>query len=119
MLNKIKRETHIIDATDKVLGRLATRIAILLQGKNKPDFESYKDMGDIIVVKNVSKIKITGKKARQKKYYHHSGFPGGLKEVSFKKIFERNPGEVLRRAVSGMLPKNKLRAKRIKRLRFE
>lgn len=115
----MKRKTQIIDATDKVLGRLATKISILLQGKDKPDFESHRDMGDIVVVKNVSKIKITGKKAKQKKYFHHTGFPGGLKEVPLKKVFEKNPAEILIKAVWGMLPKNKLRAKRIKRLKFE
>jgi len=115
----MKRETYTIDATDKILGRLATRISILLQGKDKPDFEPQKDMGGIVVVKNVSKIKVTGKKAKQKKYYHHSGYLGGLKEKPFKKVFEKDPAEPLRRAVLGMLPKNKLQAKRIKRLKFE
>jgi len=115
----MKRETYIIDATDKVLGRLATRVAILLQGKNKPDFESYKDTGEFVMIKNVDKVKITGNQIKQKKYYHHSGFPGGLKEVSLKKVFETNPDKVFKRAVLGMLPKNKLRAKRIKRLKFE
>ena len=115
----MKRETYTIDATNKVLGRLATQIAILLQGKNKPDFEPQKDMGGFAVVKNVDKIKVTGKKAKQKKYFHHTGFPGGIKEIPFRKIFEKNPSEVLRKAVWGMLPKNKLRAKRIKRLKFE
>jgi len=115
----MKRETYIIDASDKVLGRLATQISILLQGKNKVDFAPHKDIGGIVIVKNVDKIKITGRKAKQKKYYHHSGYLGGLKEVPFEKIFERKPAEVLRKAVLGMLPKNKLRAKRIKRLKFE
>lgn len=113
------RNTHTIDATDKVLGRLATEIATLLRGKQKPDFAPYKDIGDFVVVKNVEKIKLTGKKKEQKKYYHHSGYLGGLKEVSLEKIFKRDPGEILKRAVYGMLPKNKLRAKQIKRLKFE
>lgn len=115
----MKRETYIIDASDKVLGRLATQIAILLQGKNNPDFEPHKDMGSIVIVKNVDKIRVTGRKAKQKKYFHHSGFLGGLKEKPFHKVFDANPSWVLRKAVSGMLPKNKLRAKRIKRLKFE
>lgn len=115
----MKRNTHTIDATDKVLGRLATRIAILLRGKHKPDFVPYEDMGDFVVVKNVDKVKLTGKKKEQKKYYHHSGYLGGLKEVPLEKIFKRKPGEVLKRAVLGMLPKNKLRTKQIKRLKFE
>lgn len=115
----MKRKTHTIDATDKVLGRLATQLSLLLQGKDKVDFAPYKDEGGIVVVKNVDKIKITGKKLKQKKYYHHSGYLGGLKETPLEKVFERNPAEVLKRAVFGMLPKNKLRAKRIKRLKFE
>lgn len=114
----MKRETHTIDAANKVLGRLATEIAILLRGKHKPDFVPYKDMGDFIVVKNIEKIKITGKKMEQKKYFHHSGYLGGLKEIPLKKLFEREPGEVLKKAVFGMLPKNKLRAEQIKRLKI-
>ena len=113
------RKTHIIDATNKVLGRLATQIAILLRGKHKPDFAPNKDMGDFIVVKNIEKIKITGKKMEQKKYFHHSGYLGGLKEISLKKLFEKEPREVFKKAVFGMLPKNKLRAVQIKRLKIE
>jgi len=115
----MKRKTHTIDASNKVLGRLATQISLLLQGKDEPDFEPHKDMGGNVVVKNADKIKVTGNKFKQKKYYHHSGYMGGLTETPFKRVFERNPSDVLRRAVSGMLPKNKLRAKRIKRLKFE
>jgi len=114
----MKRETHTIDATKKVLGRLATEIAVLLRGKHKPDFVPYKDMGDFVIVKNVKDIRLTGKKIEQKKYYRHSGYPGGLKEIPVKKIFEKNPALVLKKAVFGMLPKNKLRAKMIKRLKF-
>lgn len=115
----MERKTHTIDATDKVLGRLATQIAVLLRGKNRPDFAPHKDAGDFIVVKNISKIKLTGQKKKKKIYYHHSGYLGGLKEISFEKLFEKNPGEVLKKAVFGMLPKNKLRAQQIKRLRIE
>jgi large subunit ribosomal protein L13 len=115
----MKRETHTIDASNKVLGRLATRIALLLQGKNNPDFEPHRDMGSIVIVKNVDKIRVTGKKADQKKYFHHSGYLGGLKEEPFQKAFDRSPALVLKRAVWGMLPKNKLRSQRIKRLKFE
>jgi len=115
----MKRETHIIDATSKVLGRLASEVATLLQGKHKPNFFPYKDMGDFVVVKNIEKIKFTGKKFDQKRYYHHTGYLGSLKEIPLKKLFEKNPAEVLRRAVWGMLPKNKLRAKIIKRLKFK
>lgn len=115
----MKREIHTIDATGKILGRLATEIAVLLRGKHKPDFVPYKDMGDFVVVKNVDKIKVTGKKIEKKKYYHHSGYLGGLKEIPLKKLFEKNPAEVLRKAVWGMLPNNKLRPEQIKRLKFE
>lgn len=115
----MERKTHTIDATGKVLGRLATEIAVLLRGKQKSDFVPYRDMGDFVIVKNVSKLKITGKKMEQKKYFHHSGFLGGVREVPLKKIFKTNPAEVLRKAVFGMLPKNKLRAEQIKRLKFE
>jgi len=114
----MERQTHTIDATGKVLGRLAAEIAILLRGKQKRDFFPYKDMGDFVVVKNVSKLKITGKKMEQKKYFRHSGYPGGVKEVPFKKIFKEKPALIMKRAVFGMLPKNKLRAKMIKRLKI-
>ena len=114
----MQRNTHTIDATNKVLGRLATEIAVLLRGKDKPDFAPNKDMGDFVTVKNFSKIKITGKKFEQKIYYRHTGYLGGLKGVPLKKLFEKDPAEVLKKAVFGMLPKNKLRAKQIKRLRI-
>jgi len=114
-----ERKTHIIDATGKVLGRLATEIVFLLSGKNKPTFLPYKDDGDFVVIKNVGKLKFTGKKFEQKKYYHHTGYLGGLKEIPLKKIFEKNPAEILKKAVFGMLSKNKLRAKMIKRLKIE
>jgi len=114
----MKQETHTIDASGKVLGRLATEIAILLRGKNKPDFVPYKDSGSLVTVKNIEKIIISGKKMEKKKYYRHSGYLGGLKETSLKTVFKKNPSEVLRRAVLGMLPKNKLRAKQIRRLKF-
>ena len=115
----MQRKTHTIDATGKVLGRLAVEIAILLRGKNKPDFAPYKDEGDFVVIKNVGKLKFTGKKIEQKKYYHHSGYLGGLKEKSLKELLEENPSEILKKAVWGMLPRNKLRERMIKRLKFE
>jgi len=115
----MERKTHLIDATGRVLGRLATQIAILLRGKYKPDFVPYKDMGDFVIVKNVDRIKVTGKKLEKKIYYRHTGYLGGLKKISLKKIFEKDPGKVLKMAVYGMLPKNKLREKQIKRLKIE
>lgn len=115
----MKRETHIIDATGKVLGRLATEIIILLRGKHKPSFAPNKDMGDFVIVRNVGKIKITGKKIEQKKYFHHTGYIGHLKEIPLKTLYRKDPARVLQKAVLGMLPKNKLRAKMIKRLTIE
>ncbi len=115
----MQRETHTIDAAGKVLGRLATQIAILLRGKHKVNFVPYKDMGDFVIVKNIAQVKFTGKKMEKKIYYHHTGYLGGLKEVPLKKLFEKDPAKVLRKAVWRMLPKNKLRAKQIKRLKFE
>lgn len=114
----MERKTYTIDATGKVLGRLATEIAILLRGKHKPDFLPYKDIGDFVVVKNIKKIKLTGKKFDQKKYFRHSGYLGSLKEIPLKKIFEENPAWVFKKAVWGMLPKNRLRSKMIKRLKI-
>lgn len=118
-MKKPKQETQTIDATDKILGRLASRIAILLRGKHKPDFLPYLDRGDFVIVKNVDKLKFSGKKFEQKKYFSHSGYLGGEKFTPLKTIFQKNPSEVLKRAVFGMLPKNKLRDKMIKRLKFE
>lgn len=115
----MKRETHTIDASGKVLGKLAVEVAVLLKGKNKPDFQPNQDMGDFVIVKNAGKIEVTGKKYNKKIYYHHTGYLGGLKAVSYKKIFENNPGEVIRKAVYGMLANNKLKAIQIKRLKVE
>ena len=115
----VQRETRTIDASGKILGRLAVSIAILLRGKNKPDFMPNKDGGDFVIVKNIDKIRLTGKKRENKIYYHHSGYTGGLKEIPFKKLFRRDPGEVLKKAVFGMLPKNKLRSIQIKRLKIK
>jgi len=113
------RETHTIDVSGKVLGRIAVDIAKLLRGKNKPEFALNKDIGDIVIIKNIKKIKVTGKKPDNKMYYHHSGYLGGLKAVPYKKLFEKDPKQVLIKSVFGMLPKNKLRSKQIKRLKFE
>lgn len=114
-----KRVTHTLDATDKILGRLATEIAVLLQGKHRPEYVPNVDTGDIVVVKNASKIKVTGKKYSDKIYRHHSTHPGGLKERAYKEVFARDPKEVIFLAVNKMLPKNKLRDKRLKRLKIE
>lgn len=119
-METIKREQHIIDATNKVLGRLATQVAILLRGKNKVGFAPYKDIGDFVTIKNVDKLKFTGKKFKDKIYYRHSMYLGGLKRQTMEEVFQKKgPSEVFRKAVMGMLTKNKLRAKQIKRLKFE
>ena len=115
----MERENHKIDASGKVLGRLASEVAVLLRGKHKPDFAPHKDMGDFVIIKNIESLKFTGKKMEQKKYFRHSGFLGGVRLVPLKELFKENPAEVLRKAVYGMLPKNKLRPKMIKRLKFE
>ncbi len=115
---QIKREAHKLDATGLALGRLATKISIILRGKNKPDFQPNIDNGDIIFVTNASKIKFSGKKLEQKIYYHYSGFQSGLKRKKASEIFEKNPSEILKRAVWNMLPKNKLRNQMFKRLKI-
>lgn len=115
----MERKTLTIDATGKVLGRLASEVAVLLRGKNKTDFVPYKDEGDFVKILNASKLKLTGKKYEQKFYYRHSGYMGGLKTVPLKELFEEDPAQVLRKAIYGMLPKNKLRDKIIKKLIIE
>lgn len=115
-LKEIKRETHEFDAEGQILGRLATKIAVLLMGKHKPTYSAHLDSGDFVVVKNVSKIEVTGKKASQKLYRRHSGYPSGYKEERYEEAMEKHPERVLELAVSGMLPDNKLKAKRMARL---
>lgn len=113
----IKREWHLIDASDKVLGKLATQVANLLMGKHKPMFTRHLDMGDYVVVINAEKVRVTGNKAKQKLYYRHSGYPGGFKSISLEKMLETHPARVIEHAVKGMLPQNRLRAKMMKHLR--
>ncbi|MFH1643135.1 MAG: 50S ribosomal protein L13 [Patescibacteria group bacterium] len=115
----MQRETHTINAEGRILGRLATEVAVLLRGKGKPDFALNKEIGDIVVIENVDKMKFTGKKLDQKTYFRHSGYIGGTTEVPLRVLFEKRPGEVLKKAVWGMLPKNKLRQIQIKRLKFK
>lgn len=112
----INREAHDIDANGKVLGRLATHIATLLRGKNKPTFQPHSDGGDIVVVRHAKDITLTGQKANQKVYHHHSGYPGGLKTEKIAAVIKKNPGEILRRAVHQMLPDIRLRKSMMKRL---
>ena len=105
---EVQREWVLVDATDVVLGRLSTQIAQILKGKNKPQYTPHVDTGDFVVVVNAEKIRLTGNKAAQKNYYSHSGYPGGLKEVSFERMMEKHPERVIEKAVKGMLPKNSL-----------
>jgi large subunit ribosomal protein L13 len=107
----------VVDATNQVLGRLATRVARALIGKDKANFTPYLDSGDHVIVINADKIRMTGNKVEQKVYYSHSGYPGGLKEVPAKRVRETRPEWIVREAIVGMLPKNKLRARRAKKLR--
>ncbi len=109
---------HTIDANGQILGRLASRIAILLQGKRNTNYVPNEDRGDAVEVTNIKGIIITGKKATQKEYKHFSGYPGGLKSKKYSELFKENPKEVLRLAVHRMLPKNRLRATMIKRLKI-
>ncbi len=105
---EIDRKWWLINADGKILGRLATEVADLLRGKNKPTYVDFLDSGDFVVVINASKIQVTGKKIEQKKYYSHTGYPGGIKEKNLKELMEQKPEDVIRKAVWGMLPKNKL-----------
>ena len=104
----VKREWFVVDASDKVLGRLASEIAHRLRGKHKPEYTPHVDTGDYIVVVNAEKIAVTGNKANAKKYYRHTGYPGGIKETSYREMIENHPERVIEKAVKGMLPRNKL-----------
>lgn len=116
--SEIKRSWHFFDSQDKILGRMSSQIALLLMGKSKPYYTPHLDCGDYVVVTNAVKIKVTGKKSAQKKYYRHSGYPGGFKEITFSQQKAKDPRKIIRHAVSGMLPKNKLRSPRLARLKI-
>ncbi len=115
----IERKEHVIDAEGIALGRLASEIAVILQGKNKPSYQAHADCGDIVKVQNVGKIKLTGKKDVQKMYHHYSGYPSGIKSVSLRDMKANKPAELLRNTVRLMLPNNKLRTPSLKRLIIE
>ncbi|MEM7561468.1 MAG: 50S ribosomal protein L13 [Pseudomonadota bacterium] len=104
----VKRDWYLVDADNKVLGRLASEIAHRLKGKHKAEYTPHVDTGDYIVVINAEKVAVTGNKANDKMYYHHTGFPGGIKSANFNQMIEKHPTRVLQKAVKGMLPKNKL-----------
>ena len=114
---EVTRSWFVLDASDKVLGRLATKIADRIRGKDKPSFTPHTDGGDYVIVVNADKIKVTGSKFTDKKYYTHSLYPGGLKTRTFKDLNEKNPEKIIKNAVKGMLPKNKLRKEIIKKLK--
>ena len=113
----VEKNWHLVDAEDKVLGRLAVKIASILSGKNKAQYSPNADLGDFVVVVNAEKVKVTGNKFSQKNYYHHTGYPGGLKTKSFEKMQEDSPEKIIEKAVKGMLPKNKLANQIIKKLK--
>ena len=115
---EVARRWYVVDAEGQTLGRLATRVADTLRGKGKPEYTPHVDTGDFVVVVNAEKIRVTGNKLDQKRYYRHSGYPGGLRSRSLREQLERRPEEVLRMAVKGMLPKNRLARKQITKLKI-
>ena len=115
-ISEIKREWHLIDVKEKILGRMASDIALLLMGKGKTNFVRNLDCGDYVVVLNAKTVKVTGNKESLKKYFRHSGYPGGFKAEALADLRNRNPEEIIRHAVAGMLPQNKLKASMLKRL---
>jgi large subunit ribosomal protein L13 len=115
---EIARDWYLVDADGQTLGRLATRIADTLRGKNKPQYTPHVDTGDFVIVVNAEKIQVTGNKLDQKRYYRHSGYPGGLRSRTLREQLDRRPTEVLRMAVKGMLPKNRLARQQITKLKI-
>jgi large subunit ribosomal protein L13 len=115
---EVERKWLLIDAEGQTLGRLATEIARLLRGKDKPQYTPHVDTGDFVVVVNAEKVVVTGKKTEQKVYYRHSGYPGGLKTTSYEEMLEHKPTEILRRAVKGMMPKTRLGRQQLKKLKI-
>jgi large subunit ribosomal protein L13 len=114
----IERKWHLVDANGRTLGRLASRVAMILRGKNKPTFTPHVDTGDFVVIINAGKVALTGKKWKEKLYIHHSGYPGGLKSFSAERIRQKKPERLITLAVQGMLPKTKLGKKMIKKLKI-
>ncbi|MEO3874881.1 50S ribosomal protein L13 [Nonomuraea sp. B12E4] len=113
----VQRQWYVIDATDVVLGRLASHVAILLRGKHKPIFANHVDTGDFVIVINADKIALSGNKLEQKKAYRHSGYPGGLRSVTYGELMEKRPDKAVEKAVKGMLPKNSLGRKMARKLK--
>jgi large subunit ribosomal protein L13 len=115
---EVERKWYVVDAEGKHLGRLATEIVRVLRGKNKPQYTPHVDVGDFVVVVNADRVAVTGRKAEQRVYRRHSGYPGGMKETSYEQMFTRRPTEVLRKAVYGMMPKTRLARKQFKKLKI-
>ena len=115
---EVERKWYVIDAEGQTLGRLASEIARVLRGKNKPRYTPHVDVGDFVVVVNAEKVVVTGKKAEQKVYRRHSGYPGGMKETSYERMLERRPEEIVRRAVYGMMPKSRLARQQMRKLKI-
>ncbi len=115
---EIARNWYVVDADGKTLGRLATRIADVLRGRHKPIYTPHVDVGDFVIVINASKIKVSGRKETQKKYYNYSGYPGGLREETLKEVLEKDASRVIQHAVKGMFPKNRLARVQIKKLKI-
>lgn len=115
---EVSRDWYVVDAEGKVLGKIASEIATRLRGKHKPVYTPHTDTGDFIIVVNADKIVLTGKKLSDKIYYHHSGYPGGIKAITAGKLLQEKPAEVLRKAVQGMLPKNSLGRKMLTKLKI-
>lgn len=113
----VERQWYVIDATDVVLGRLASHVATLLRGKHKPIFAPHVDTGDFVIVINAEKVALSGKKLEQKKAYRHSGYPGGLRSMTYGELMEKRPDRAVEKAVKGMLPKNSLGRKMAKKLK--
>ncbi|MEI2776851.1 MAG: 50S ribosomal protein L13 [Tetrasphaera sp.] len=115
--SEITRQWHVIDATDVVLGRLASQTAALLRGKHKPTFAAHVDTGDFVIIVNADKVALTGAKLEQKRAFRHSGYPGGLKSESYAELLERDPAKAVEKAVRGMLPKNTLGRQQLSKLK--
>ncbi len=115
---EVSKKWYLVDAKDRVVGRIATQIAMRLRGKHKPIFTPYADTGDFVVVVNADKVILTGRKWDNKIYYHHTGYIGGLKQITAKKLLEKKPEDILRFAVRGMLPKNSLGRRQLKKLKI-
>ena len=115
---EVERKWYVVDAEGKHLGRLATEIVRVLRGKNKPQYTPHVDVGDFIVVVNADRVAVTGRKAEQRVYRRHSGYPGGMKETSYEQMLARKPTEVIRKAVYGMMPKTRLARKQFKKLKI-